>query len=137
MSNQQTHSVTTWDSQRPAADSTPLKMSCHCGRVNVTVPAAPARLNECQCSVCYSYGSLWAYYRRADVTIEGETKGYVRENDEAGKDLGFFHCPTCGMVTHWAGTADTPKRKGPEAKMGVNCRMLPPDAIKGVERHLT
>ena len=61
----------------------------------------------------------------------------VRAADASGKgDLAFHRCAHCGTVTHWAGVHDTPTRQrlGPEAKMGINCRMLPEELIRGVER---
>lgn len=62
---------------------------------------------------------------------------FVRDEKDVGKDLAFCFCGHCGCVTHWWGIADNPKRKGPIAKMGVNCRMLPEADIKDVERHIT
>ena len=134
--------ATRWPATRPGPGSAPLTATCHCGRVAVTVPTAPVRLNECRCSICYRYGALWAYYLRREVAITtadgaGPPRGYVRSDAVAEGDLGFFGCAVCGCVTHWEGVADTPKRRGPEARMGLNCRMLPEGAVEGVERVVT
>jgi len=41
--------------------------------------------------------------------------------------LEFYHCNTCGCVTHWEGV-----EKGPESRVGLNARLLEPDAIASV-----
>jgi len=127
--------------------STAVTVKCHCGRVQIELPYAPTKLNECRCSVCYSYGVLWAYYRRTDVMVttaaETATGGgtslqkYVRDDAEADGDVSFNRCGHCGCVTHWWGEGDAPRRTGPDAKMGVNCRMLPEKDIEAVERIVT
>jgi len=124
-----------------AADE-PVLLTCHCKRIRVTVPAMPLRVNECQCSICYRYGVLWAYYLRRQVLVEsvdpsGYLQPYERTDAIGNGDLAFVHCSHCGCVTHWEGTADTPKRKGPEARMGVNWRMAPPSTMQGIERIVT
>ncbi len=99
-------------------------------------PILPQRINECHCSICYRYGVLWAYFVRSAVTIVGETQPYARADAAGTGDLAFFRCVQCGCVTHWMGLRDTPakKRVGPDAKMGVNCRMLPEELIQGADR---
>ncbi|KAH8890068.1 hypothetical protein GQ53DRAFT_842302 [Thozetella sp. PMI_491] len=120
----------------PDASSSPVTFTCHCLRVTVTIPAPPQRINECHCSICYRYGALWAYYLRGQVRITGETQAYAREDADGNGDLAFHRCAHCGCLTHWMGVRDTERRKrlGPEAKMGVNCRMLPESEIAGAER---
>ncbi len=124
-----------------SSDSTPVTVSCHCGRIAITVPDTPVKLNECRCSLCYRYGVVWAYYLRSQVTITsppGEpSHRYVRSDAVADGDLGFFRCGHCGCVTHWEGIADTPKRKGPTARVGVNWRMAPEVAMQGIEKVVT
>ena len=119
-----------------SSSASPLSATCHCGRVSIAVPSLPQRMNECQCSICYRYGALWAYYARGAVRITGETQPYARADASGKGDLAFHRCAHCGSVTHWAGVHDTPTRQrlGPEAKMGINCRMLPEELIRGVER---
>ena len=114
-------------------------MKCHCGRVTVTIPALPERLNECRCTLCYRYGALWGYFTRADVSITGETVGYVRDDADTEGSLAFHHCAHCGCLTHWQGVknVDSRDRLCPTAKMGVNCRLLPEDAIKDAFRRVT
>lgn len=125
----------------------PLTATCHCGRVTITIPTPPQRINECRCSLCYTYGALWAYYRRGDVTVTTSADpppgvsqvSYVRTDPAGDGDIGFYHCGHCGSLTHWWGVRDTPRRKrlGPNSKMGFNCRLLPEKAIEGVERRVS
>jgi len=35
---------------------------CHCGRVRFALPALPAEVTRCNCSICAKLGALWAYY---------------------------------------------------------------------------
>jgi len=96
-----------------------LTVSCHCGRVRLTLPYLRPRvpINECRCSVCYKYGALWGYFARDSVKVStlsptGEHSsdpmmdGYVRATDDsdgggAAGDLTFQRCANCGVVTHW------------------------------------
>jgi len=131
-----------WPPVRKTESGEPFTLTCHCGRVSVTVPTRPQKVNECRCSICYRYGVLWAYYLRREVVIspataDGESVGYVRSDEFGDGDLGFFRCRRCGCVTHWEGVVDTPKRKGPEARMGVNWRMAGVGGLEGVERVVT
>jgi hypothetical protein len=52
--------------------------TCHCGAVSVRLAKAPEELAECNCSLCFSHGILWAYYSPRDVVIEGETRTFNR-----------------------------------------------------------
>ncbi|KAH8897611.1 hypothetical protein GQ53DRAFT_742610 [Thozetella sp. PMI_491] len=115
----------------------PLIATCHCGRVQVSIPSKPSKLNECQCTVCYKYGAIWGYFLNRDVTVTtapGNTVvQYIRSDPESDGDLSFNRCGHCGCLTHWRGTEEY---IGPEYRIGVNCRMLPPSAIEGVERRV-
>ena len=134
-----------WEAHKPTPTSEPLTLKCYCGLVEVELPCTPNKLNECRCSVCYSYGALWAYYRRGDVMVTTAAEPvpgvslqkYMRDDEEADGDLAFYRCSHCGCTTHWWGEEDSPKRSGPAAKMGVNCRMLGEKGIEGIERLIT
>jgi hypothetical protein len=41
--------------------------------------------------------------------------------------LRFVRCARCGCVTH-----EEPRRRNPESRIGVNARLLEPEAIAGV-----
>jgi hypothetical protein len=97
------------------------KASCHCGAIQLILPALPTILNECRCSLCFKYGALWAYYPRDKVIFEqGSSSSQASSYVWGDGQVEFQHCSKCGCVTHWLDldTSDS------SAKMGVNCRML-------------
>ena len=59
----------------------PIKASCHCGDIVLTAPHKPKELNECQCTICYRYGAVWAYYStngiKFDNRPDASTKKYI------------------------------------------------------------
>ena len=94
-----------------------LEATCHCGAVGIEVEAPPARLTECNCSVCGRLGALWAYYTNAQArVVRGQTVVY----SWGDKNIAFHHCPICACTTHYTGL-------GPEAldRLAVNARLLP------------
>ena len=103
-----------------------LIATCHCGAVEVEVPAAPRMVSDCNCSICRRYGVLWAYYPAAQVQVRaapGATDGYVWGR----KVLRFVRCGQCGCVTHW-------ERIEPVegSQMGVNARNFSAGTLTGV-----
>lgn len=171
--NESGHPDLTCDDQLPPPEPVnpnKLTTTCHCGRISVEMPSPPTIVNECQCSICYRYGAMWAYYSQEDVNVfvnipapasgpeggrkpqepvdpgrEGEglsgLRGYVRGDFSKGT-IGFFTCAHCGCMTHWAATEkgkeymrENPRKDDLKAPwIGVNCRMLPPRLLEGVER---
>jgi len=122
-------------SEQPAP-ATPLAVTCHCGRVRVTMPSKPTRINACQCTVCYKYGAMWGYFTRKDVKIDvtapdGTIAKYLRSDLGVDADLSFNRCGHCGCLLFWCGEG---KWSGEEEKLGVNCRLvLPKEDIEGIE----
>ncbi len=137
--------------------------TCHCGRVRVTVPAAPTIVNDCRCSVCYMYGAAWAYYRRGDVTIAVDgfpapisaadpaatssvaplpgTDHYIRRDPlMAGEPAvqSFNRCAHCGNALYWTYLTDIDHERArqppADARIGVNSRLMPAAVVDGVER---
>jgi hypothetical protein len=103
-----------------------LTATCHCGAVEVDVPRKPRSLTSCNCSICRRYGTLWAYYKGADVRVRsaaGAAHGY----SWGDKSLRFVRCRTCGCITHWE-----PVRRFAGSRVGVNARNFEPGAIEGV-----
>ena len=94
-----------------------MRGSCHCGKVGLEVPGAPAEVSSCNCSICRKTGILWCYFRPDEVVIEaadGATEPYIWGD----KCLALHHCVTCGCITHWVNLM-------PEGdRMGVNARLL-------------
>ena len=108
-----------------------LTGTCHCGAVRIEIPRRPRTLTSCNCSICRRYGTLWAYYKAADVRIVSKA-GATDKYSWGRKGLAFVRCATCGCVTSW-------KRLKPRkvAYMGVNIRNFEPDDVDGIRvRHL-
>ena len=98
-----------------------IAASCHCSRVRIDVSQAPETVNECTCSICRRYGTLWAYYSPKLVEVSppgGGTDIYVWGE----RQLEFHRCKDCGCITHWAHID-----KGFD-RMGVNARLLQPES---------
>lgn len=103
-----------------------IKGSCHCGAVKLEVAEAPAKLTDCNCSLCRRVGGLWAYYQADQVKVEGSTVAYI----QGDRTVETHHCPACGCVTHWSGLGEH------AARAAVNFAMMPPQARQGVRvRH--
>jgi len=99
-----------------------IESSCHCGAVRLEIQAAPAEVNDCNCSICRRYGALWAYYPPTQVRViatEGATDCYLWGE----KFIEFHRCRLCGCVTHWAAVARQVDR------MGVNARLMAPEIL--------
>src|SRR3546814_20183622 len=88
------------DRCRPAAQSGEVgdggmiwNTTCHCGAVSVQLAKAPEELAECNCSLCFSHGILWAYMSPRDVVIEGATRTYNRaDRENPNSEIGRASC---------------------------------------------
>jgi hypothetical protein len=100
-----------------------LTATCHCGAVRIEVPRKPRSLTNCNCSICRRYGTLWAYYKVAEVRVTGGPEA-TNEYTWGDKTLRFVRCGTCGCITHWE-----PLRMMDDSKMGVNARNFEPGAL--------
>ncbi|MDP2308311.1 MAG: GFA family protein [Pseudomonadota bacterium] len=103
-----------------------IEATCHCGAVRLSIVEPPARVTSCNCSVCRRIGALWAYYRPEQVRIapsDRATIAYVRGDGL----IEFHHCSTCGCLTHYEGVD-----KARSERIGVNARMMEPEALAGV-----
>jgi hypothetical protein len=102
-----------------------IEASCHCGAVRFAVETAPDEVNDCNCSICRRYGTLWAYYHPQQVrfgTENGPTDIYMWGD----RTLEFHRCRTCGCITHWSAV----DRAHP--RMGVNARLMPPEVLAAI-----
>ena len=96
--------------------------TCHCKRVSIHLATPPSEVTDCNCSLCCSYGVLWAYYPSSEVTISPDpslTQTYTWN----GRHVDFHRCASCGCVTHWL------QRGGKDERRGVNARLMPPDVL--------
>lgn len=100
--------------------------SCHCGAIRIEVESIPTELNECQCSICYSYGARWANYRPDQVRIDSDEPNATEMYMWSDRIIEFHRCSKCGCVTHWAPVDMT------ETRMGVNSRMMDRGILKDV-----
>ncbi len=103
-----------------------MKLNCHCGNVQLTVPKAPAALTRCNCSICHRHGALWGYYEPGEVSVHVGEKGVhaYRWGDE---NIDFMFCQHCGCGTHYETT-----EKCEVNKVGVNFRMTSHKAIEHI-----
>jgi hypothetical protein len=104
-----------------------LVASCICGRARITLPRTPDYVSHCNCSMCTKTGFWGVYFPSDELQIEGEFDSYVRE-DISEPCLRNHRCRHCGAITHWTLLSDPPYER-----MGVNARLLDPEALEGVE----
>ena len=102
-----------------------LIASCHCESVRIEVDLVPVDLNQCHCSICRRYGTLWAYYDRDQVRLLSEPRASQAYRC-GSREIEFHRCRSCGCVTHWTGVDDSMRR------MAINARMLDPADIADV-----
>jgi len=88
--------------------------TCHCGAIHITIEDDPVEASECNCSICRRTGALWTYRSPRQVVVTGGGKGYV----QGDATLTLWHCPTCGVITHW-----TPRDPDYD-RMGINLRLF-------------
>lgn len=101
---------------------------CHCGAVQITVPAPPAEVTRCNCSLCRKTGWIGGYWHPDDVQIVAKPDAlaaYV----QGDRMITTWHCAICGSHTHW-----TPITAPPE-RMGVNMRMFDPSQWEHLPVH--
>lgn len=99
---------------------------CHCGAVRLEVARKPRSLTECTCSICRRYGARWAYYTRRTAKVLCAA-GAVSAYAWGDKRLEFYHCNTCGCLTHYESTD-----KSEQGRIAVNARMFAPDELAGI-----
>ncbi|MDR5740311.1 MULTISPECIES: hypothetical protein [unclassified Caballeronia] len=72
-----------------------IDASCHCGAVRFTVDAAPAEVNDCDCSLCRRYGVPRAYYDPSRVRF-APGNGMADTYTWGARRLVFHRCASCG-----------------------------------------
>jgi len=81
--------------------------SCSCGQLSVEVEGDPIRVSVCHCLACQRRtGSAFGAQARwpaANATIRGTSTRWVRTTD-AGNQIAFHFCPTCGATVHYTVT---------------------------------
>lgn len=108
-----------------------MTLTCLCGHVRLETAKRPDFIHECNCTLCSKTGTHWAYFHPSEVTTAGATYGFSRtDKGEASADVRF--CPTCGVTTHFALTAEAQAKFG-NGMMGVNMRLADPADLAGIE----
>ena len=102
-----------------------IEASCHCGAVRFSVETAPEQVNDCNCSICRRYGTLWGYYRPSQVRFAAEN-GPTDIYMWGDRALEFHRCRACGCVTHWSPT------NRERQKMVINARLLPAEVLAAI-----
>jgi hypothetical protein len=100
--------------------------SCHCGAVRIRVPAQPAYVIDCNCSLCRRNGALWATYESDCVELSGQLDKLVAYI-WGQRSIRTMFCGACGCVTHWE-----PITAEAGSRFGINMRNVDPEAISGV-----
>lgn len=108
-----------------------LNLSCLCGEIRIKVEKRPDFIHECNCTMCSKTGARWGYFHPSQVSVEGTTKGYCRE-DKSDPNARVQFCPTCGSTTHFVLTANAVSKFG-NTLMGVNMRLADERDLVGVQ----
>lgn len=108
-----------------------LKLTCLCGQIRVEIRKQPDFLHECNCTLCSKSGARWGYFHPSEVSVEGKSTGYSREDKaEPGAEIQF--CAKCGSTTHFILTAGAAAKFG-NTLMGVNMRLADEKDLDGIE----
>ena len=108
-----------------------LQLSCLCGQIRVAIERRPDYINECNCTLCSKTGARWGYFHPSEVTVEGPTTGYCREDkSEPGAEIQF--CARCGATTHFVLTPSAASKFG-NSLMGVNMWLADERDLAGIE----
>jgi hypothetical protein len=101
-----------------------IEATCHCGAVRVEANRRPTKVTSCNCSICHRYGTLWAYYTRKSarlVSAPDRVAAYIWGD----RCIEFYHCTTCGCVTHYESAEKTP-----DSRFAINARNLDPALLE-------
>jgi hypothetical protein len=87
---------------------------CQCGALKVAAEGAQEAVVLCSCRACQrksgSAFALGVYFRREQLSIEGQASSYVRIAD-SGVPFHEFFCPKCATTLYWHSDRD-PARVG-------------------------
>ena len=77
-----------------------LALSCLCGQVRIRIANRPDFINECNCAFCSKSGARWGYFDPSEVSVEGVTSAYFRQ-DKEDPAAALRFCAVCGSTTHF------------------------------------
>jgi len=79
--------------------------ACSCEQLRVTIEGDPVRVSICHCLACQRRtGSVFGVQARFDadqVTIEGDSREYIRVSDGGEGGAVFHFCPDCGATVFY------------------------------------
>ncbi len=108
-----------------------IELTCLCGQIRIDLVKRPDFINECNCTLCSKSGARWGYFHPSEARIEGDTKGYCRDDKEdPSAEIRF--CETCGSTTHFILTPGAVSKFG-NTMMGVNMLLADEGDLAGVE----
>ena len=108
-----------------------LRLACLCGQIRVEIRKRPDFINECNCTLCRKSGARWGYFHPSEVSVQGTTRGYCRDDkDDPAAEIQF--CPNCGSTTHFTLTASAVGKFG-NVQLGVNMRLVDESELAGIE----
>lgn len=108
-----------------------LQLSCLCGQVRIATEKQPDYIHECNCTLCTKSGARWAYHHPSEVSVEGATNTYSRQ-DKDDPAAAIHFCPACGATTHFTLTESAVSKFG-NSMMGVNMWLADEKDLAGVE----
>jgi len=108
-----------------------MRLSCLCGAVTTVLEKRPDYIHDCNCTLCSKSGAHWGYFQPGEVTVEGATNGYRRDDKDAPSAEVHF-CPSCGATTHFVLTEHAVEKFG-NVVMGVNMWLANPGDLAGIE----
>ncbi|KAF2222385.1 Mss4-like protein [Elsinoe ampelina] len=115
-----------------SATSTPMRSTCHCGAITVTVNRLPKYINVCQCTLCRRYGVAWGYYHPDEVKLEKKPNAATKRYIWGDKTASFEFCDHCGCMCYWWPLE--PPTDGSKYQMGLNTNNMNPELLKYVDR---
>jgi hypothetical protein len=108
-----------------------MTLSCLCGQITIELEKRPDFIHECNCALCNKTGARWAYFHPSEVSVEGITEGYCR-NDKAEPNAQVRFCSTCGSTTHFVLTESAISKFG-DSLMGINMWLADTRELAGTE----
>lgn len=108
-----------------------LKLTCLCGQVRIGLTKRPDFINECNCTLCSKSGARWSYFHPLEVSVNGATGEYSREDkDDPAAQIHF--CDRCGSTTHFTLTESAISKFG-NVQTGVNMLLANKSNLTGIE----
>jgi|SRR5579875_109389 len=104
---------------------------CHCGRIAIEVAGRPARVTECNCSICAKKGYLHWIVPRENFRMLTPAENLATYTFNTGVARHYF-CPVCGVAPFYIPRSDPDKIDvNVRCLEGVDLDRLPIDRFDG------